>query len=242
MARYGLIGSPVSHSISPELMANLGIPYEAREVRPEELPAFMSKEALDFSGLNITTPLKEAIVPFLVSLSPEARKIGAVNCSVRHGHLWEGHNTDHIGVSFALRYLGLRPKSALIVGTGPAARAAAFALSSKGIRFLFLSRKPGPRRIAWKDIGPASLKPFDLIIGAAPPGTLSLLSEFLEPHNFVLDMNYGERSEKLPVPGFSNGIPILLGQAAASVALWFGGEFNDWAERLVSSAKHMGIL
>ncbi len=244
VARYALIGSPVSHSLSPALMARLGLDYRALEIEPVDLRDFMESQARYYSGLNITTPLKEAIIPFMDSISSEAREISGVNCAVRHLDSWEGHNTDHLGVAFAFDYLGISPKSVLIVGTGPGARAAAFALSSRRIDFLFMSRKPGPGRITMERLNPRILEDHDLIINAAPPGSLSLLVEFLGPHNFVLDMNYGERATDVSGTGtgFSDGIPVLIGQAAASLALWLGRDFGHWAEKLLSAAREMGAI
>lgn len=244
VARYALIGSPVSHSLSPLLMKRLGIPYEALEIKPEELSAFMAEKAFVFSGLNITTPLKEQVIPFMATLSSDAQEINGVNCAVNRGASWEGHNTDLAGILFALDYLGIVATKALILGTGPAARAAAFALRSREIDFLFLSRLPGPGRITWDGLDARAFEDHDLIINASPPGILPLLSEFLGPHNFVLDMNYGERAFDVSETGagFSDGVPVLLGQAAASLVLWMGGKFSDWAMNLVSVAREIGIL
>lgn len=248
MARYALVGSPVSHSLSPALMTRLGLDYHAREIEPVDLKAFMENQAREYSGLNITTPLKEAVITFMDSVSADAREIRGVNCAVRRGDSWEGHNTDWIGVLFALDYLGLRPDKAFIVGTGPGARAAAFALRARGRDFLFVSRKPGHGRITWDSLSPGILKDHRFVINAAPPGVLPLLLEHIGRDNFVLDMNYGERTEDLRVTmasaaiPYSDGLPVLLGQAAASLTLWLGGEFNRWAEKLVSAAREIGVL
>ncbi|MGC8893841.1 MAG: shikimate dehydrogenase family protein [candidate division WOR-3 bacterium] len=248
MARYALLGSPVSHSLSPTLMARLGLDYHAREMGASGLRSFMNTQANHYSGLNITTPLKEAIIPFMDGVSSDAREINGVNCAVRRADSWEGHNTDWAGILFAMDHIGLRPDRALIVGTGPGARAAAFALQSKGVRFLFLSRRAGPGRITRENLAPGILEDHQLIINAAPPGTSLLPPEFLMQHNFVLDMNYGERAGALRVSlagspaAYSDGLLILIGQAAASLVLWLGGEFGEWADRLISAARDIGIL
>ncbi len=248
MARYALVGSPVSHSLSPALMARLGIDYHAREIEPVDLKAFMENQARDYSGLNITTPLKEAIIPFMDSISPDAREIKGVNCAVKRSGSWEGHNTDWVGVLFALDYLGLNPDKAFIVGTGPGARAAARALRSRGKDFLFLSREPGPYRITRDQLRPEILGDRDILINAAPPGVPPLLPEHIGRDNFVLDMNYGERARDMRIAmtsvatPYSDGLPVLIGQAAASLVLWLGGEFNGWAEKLVSAAREIGVL
>ena len=248
VANFALIGSPVSHSLSPALMTRLGLDYHAREIEPFDLKAFMENQAREYSGLNITTPLKEAIIPFMNSVSADAREIRSVNCALKRSDSWEGHNTDWVGILFALDYLGLDPDKALILGTGPAARAAAFALRSRGKRVLFLSRKPGPERITPDRLNPGIVRDHRLIINAAPPGVSALLSEHVERNNFVLDMNYGERAgdlrttmTSLSIP-YSDGLPVLIGQAAASLVLWLGGDFNGWAEKLVSAAREIGIL
>jgi shikimate 5-dehydrogenase len=248
VADFALIGSPVSHSLSPLIMGKLGLSYRAREVLPGKLKDFILSEAPSLRGFNITSPLKEEIIPFMARLSPEAKEIRSVNCAVRRGDFWEGNNTDYMGVLVAVDYLGLSPKGALILGTGPAARAAAFAMERMGLRFAFVSRRPGAGRLSRDDLSRDDLSQCDLIINATPPGAIPLPMDLIGPHNFFLDMNYGERANALrealagTPAGYSDGIPVLLGQAAGSLEVWLGGSFADWRERVFSAAAELMLL
>jgi shikimate dehydrogenase len=248
MAAFALIGSPVSHSLSPLVMERLGLSYRAHEVSPGKVRAFVQDEATCLDGFNVTSPLKEEIIPFMARLSPEAREIGSVNCAMRRGDSWEGHNTDHLGILVALDYLGLAPERALVLGTGPGARAAAFALGRMGIEGLLVSRKPGTGRLTLDKLGTDLLERYGLVINATPPGAISLPARILGPHNFVLDMNYGERANGFRAAlaetpaGYSDGLPVLLGQAAGSLEVWLGGNFGDWRERVFSVARELKLL
>ncbi len=147
----GLIGWPVAHSGSPAMhnaafrALKLNWSYVPLPVRPEALAAAVAGlAALGFRGANVTVPHKEAVIPLLDSLSPEAARINAVNTIVVEddGRL-VGHNTDAAGFIAALRQGGFSPEggSAIVVGAGGAARAAVHGLLAAGAaRVLILNR------------------------------------------------------------------------------------------------------
>ena len=147
----GLIGWPVAHSCSPAMhnaafaALKLNWSYVPLPVRPEALAAAVAGlAALGFRGANVTVPHKEAVVPLLDSLSPEAARINAVNTIVveEDGRL-VGHNTDVAGFIAALRQSGFSPegRAAVVVGAGGAARAAVHGLLGAGAaRILILNR------------------------------------------------------------------------------------------------------
>jgi len=138
----GIIGSPVSHSLSPAMhnaaFAALGLDwlYVPFPVCREKLPAAVcGLAALGVAGFNVTIPHKVAILPLLDSISPEAELIGAVNTvAVKDGRL-TGFNTDGVGLLAALTgKLGFSAagRSVLVLGAGGAARSAVAALASAG--------------------------------------------------------------------------------------------------------------
>ncbi len=139
MKLFGVLGDPVSHSLSP-VMHNaafkaLGMEceYHAFRVGPEALrDAVLGAHALGFGGLNLTIPLKEKALE-IVKPSELAKQIGAVNTiDFRNGIV--GYNTDGIGAKMALAESGIdiRGKSVLLLGAGGAARAIAFQLAKEG--------------------------------------------------------------------------------------------------------------
>jgi shikimate dehydrogenase len=147
----GVIGWPVSHSLSPCMqnaaLAALGLDYAYLPfpVAPADLgTAIRGLRALGVAGFNVTIPHKEAVIPFLDVLSPEAEAIGAVNTVNREGERFVGYNTDGIGLMTSLREdLGLeaRGASVLLLGAGGAARGAVAALCAAGVAGITIANR-----------------------------------------------------------------------------------------------------
>ena len=134
----GVIGDPVAHTSSPAMhnaaLAATGLDYvyAAFHVAPAALPAALAgMRALEFAGLNVTVPHKQAVIPHLDEVSVEATAIGAVNTIVcRDGRL-SGHNTDAFGIVQSLKVDGgmhTLPRKVVLLGAGGAARAILYAL------------------------------------------------------------------------------------------------------------------
>ncbi len=146
-ALVGLIGANIVQSLSPALhedaFAAAGIrgAYHLMDtdvLAGRSLPDLvLAVRTVGFLGINVTFPFKEAVVPLLDALSPEAAQIGAVNTVVidRDGRM-AGHNTDRIGFrrSFEenLGIAAISGKAVLLIGAGGAGRAVAFALMDLG--------------------------------------------------------------------------------------------------------------
>ena len=137
-----LFGNPLSHSLSP-LMHNavftklgvnalyLPLPVDARQLGM----AIPGLQALGFRGVNVTIPFKEAVIPFLDDLSPEAHLYQAVNVVAFEAGKIVGHNTDGSGFILALQEAGVtRWKHCLLLGAGGAARSISLALAQNGAR------------------------------------------------------------------------------------------------------------
>jgi shikimate dehydrogenase len=142
----GLIGWPVEHTLSPAMhnaaFDSLGLNwrYVPLPVRPGQVEAAVrGLPALGFRGANVTVPHKQAVIPALDSVAPNAKALGAVNTLVVG---WSkddrpdigGHNTDAGGFIGALQQGGFDPegKSAVVVGAGGGARAVVFGLREAG--------------------------------------------------------------------------------------------------------------
>jgi shikimate dehydrogenase len=148
----GIIGSPVSHSLSPAMhnaaFRSLGLDwvYVPLPVKPHRLwAALEGLSALGFAGANVTVPHKESVMDFLDQVSRNAEDIGAVNTiTLRDGHLI-GDNTDWSGFLKDIEELGAHPDgaSALILGSGGSGRAVAYALAGAGAAVTICSRNPG---------------------------------------------------------------------------------------------------
>lgn len=138
----GVIGDPVSHSLSPAMhnaaFGRLGIDwvYVPFHVKPEHVEtAVRSIVALGLRGFNVTVPHKVAVMQYLDEIDREARLIGAVNTIVNDGGRLVGYNTDGRGFLRSLERQGGRSvqgAGVLIVGAGGSARAIACAAALAG--------------------------------------------------------------------------------------------------------------
>ena len=147
----GLIGHPVGHSKSPEMMNRAfracGLPfvYLAFDVSPSELgDAVRGMRALGFRGWNVTIPHKVAVLEHLDEVEETAREIGAVNTVVAQEGRLIGYNTDGEGYLRSLvdeTGLELSEQRVLILGAGGAARAVAHALATTGVESITIANR-----------------------------------------------------------------------------------------------------
>lgn len=144
---FGLLGCPLSHSLSPALynaaFARLHtnaiyLPFETGDLG--DFP-FWAKR-LKVKGLSVTLPHKAEVVRFASNQDPAARRVGVVNTLRRRRGRWFGYNTDARGIEKPLEELGLhlKDKEVLLLGAGGAARAVAAVLRQKKARVLICNR------------------------------------------------------------------------------------------------------
>lgn len=135
----GVIGNPVEHSLSPAIhnaaFQKLGLNFVYLAWRVETIgDAIKGLRALgNFRGASVTIPHKVSAIPFLDEVEPTARHIGAINTIVADKGKLTGYNTDAVGALRALREGGvaLNGNHVVILGSGGAARAIAFALAAE---------------------------------------------------------------------------------------------------------------
>jgi shikimate dehydrogenase len=146
----GLIGAGIQASRTPALHEHegdaRGLRYLYRLIDLDQLKLdsnalpdlLMAAERMNFTGLNITFPCKQAIIPLLDELSPEARGIGAVNTVVLKDGKRIGHNTDCLGFAEGFRrgLKGVAVERVVQMGAGGAGAAVAHALLSEGVQQL----------------------------------------------------------------------------------------------------------
>jgi len=178
----GLIGYPVEHSLSPAMhnsafaALDLNWCYVPLPVRPERLgEAVAGLRALSFVGANVTVPHKEAVMPHLDHVTPEAQAIGAVNTLVMREGRSIGHNTDWQGFLTALGEGGFDPhgKRAVVLGAGGAARAVVYALAQAGAQVAVLNRTLARAQALAQDLSPL----FPGLLLFSLPLTLQTLGE-----------------------------------------------------------------
>ncbi|MGA0571124.1 shikimate dehydrogenase [Variovorax sp. VNK109] len=161
----GLIGAGIQRSLSPAMHEEEArhhglrlhyqlIDLDASPGRPPELPALLSAlQAIGFGGVNVTFPCKQAIVPLLDDLSPDARAMGAVNTVVMHEGRMVGHNTDGSGWAWGFRRSLPNANLCCVVlqGAGGAGSAIAHALLRMGTRELRIADQLPERSRALAD-------------------------------------------------------------------------------------------
>lgn len=159
----GLVGTNILESLAPALhedaLAAAGLEghYHLMDLdvlKGRPLAAVLQAvRTAGFAGINVTHPCKEAVIPLLDDVSPEAREIGAVNTVVidRDGRTI-GHNTDRTGFyrgfEEALGRDAARDRTVVLIGAGGAGRAVAFALMDHGVARVLLHDTNGKRATA----------------------------------------------------------------------------------------------
>ncbi|RYD53015.1 MAG: shikimate dehydrogenase [Sphingobacteriales bacterium] len=245
MKHYGLIGYPLSHSFSPAYFNErfrkeaIEATYTAYPLESiDAFPELVQQERL--SGLNVTIPYKEAILPFLHQLDPHAAAIGAVNCmAFRNGRL-TGYNTDWLGFRNSLvNRLNPLPVGALVLGTGGAAKAVVYALTQLQVPYRMVSRTFRNGGLVYEQLDPTVLAQYPLLINTTPLGTWPDVAarppvpyELLTPRNALYDLVYNPeetaflRSGREQGCAIKNGLQMLHEQANESWNIWqaFPGE------------------
>lgn len=241
--KFGLIGKNISYSFSKKYFSEkFSIPpftnnsYENFDLSAvEEFPEIIKKNP-DLKGLNVTIPYKESLIPYLDSLSKKAQQIEAVNVIriTKKGKL-KGYNSDWYGFKKSLEPL-LKPnhQKALILGTGGAAKAVAFALKKLNIHYTFVSRDTSKQNtISYSQINTTTFDNFQIIINCTPLGTHPNVKgcppipyDNFSPNHIAFDLVYNpEESEflqraKAKGATIKNGYDMLVFQAEKAWKIW----------------------
>ena len=240
---YGILGTAALESRSPA-MHNAFFERVGRDAvyvpfQEERLEDFVrSAKALRVSGLSVTRPFKQTILPHLDEVDARASEIGAVNTVVVRDGVWTGYNTDRDGVFTPLSAKGdWSQKSAVLVGAGGAARAAAYALSDAGVVLRVLARDEARAKELADRVGATygtldelPEVSWDLLVNATPLGSSgeSLAVGRIASDALVFDMvTVPERTPLIASARASGaatitGIEMLAAQAVHQAELWTG--------------------
>lgn len=252
MLLLGIVGHPLSHTLSPVLHnwaageASVRASYHAWDTPPDRLPAFMAAlRTLPVHGLSVTIPHKEAVMSLVDNLTDNAREAGAVNTLFwEKGILW-GENTDVAGFMAPLEELGVRPGRALVLGAGGAARAVVCGLRREGWDVVLSARtEERARRLAesfharavpWEQRHDAAA---DLLVNTTPLGmsgpfqSLSPWKGSLQGVPLVYDLVYNPRQTPLLAQALREGakalcgLPMFVHQGLAQFRCWTGRSFG----------------
>ncbi len=240
MKTYGLVGKQISYSFSrgyfsdkfsKEAIASTYVNFDIPVIA--DIQTVLSNT--EIGGLNVTIPYKEQIIPYLDSLDPIAKKIGAVNVIKfdPNGNRI-GYNSDYYGFKNSLTpHLHSNIKKALILGTGGASKAIAYALESLGIQYTFVSRNPDEDQLAYHQLDQDIIHDYKLIINCTPIGTHpntdhypDIPYEYLTTSHILYDLIYNPETTTFLKKGkekgatIINGLKMLILQAEKAWEIW----------------------
>lgn len=246
MIRAAVLGSPISHSLSPALHGAayefLGIEgeYTAVEVKVDELKKFLTLCDNSWTGFSLTMPLKEEALSLSDEVDDLAARIQSANTLIRTKNGWRALTTDVQGFQDALHAHQLSDfHSVLIIGSGATARAAASACDGKDRLIKVLHRNP-LRQPAMSKAAPQSSVQFlpwesplpnvDLVINTTPSGVADHFVSQIKsrPSGVYFEALYNPWPTKLlahwrSLEGMTiDGLDLLVYQAIQQVALMTG--------------------
>ena len=144
MKRFGLIGHPIDHSLSPALFkAGYDGKYPYELIQTPDFEQAWQKFVEGYDGVNVTAPFKELAFRKADILSEECQKIGATNLLIKTSQGIKGYNSDYLGVRLWISEVSTQLKktpTVLIVGMGGAGKAAAAAAKSLGCETILMNR------------------------------------------------------------------------------------------------------
>ena len=240
--KFGLLGRDISYSFSrgyfAEKFKNENLPHSYVNF---DLPSIddlteIIKNTSNLKGINVTIPYKEEVIPLLDKLNKTAKKIGAVN-TIRFSknNKLVGYNTDYYGFKNSIRpHLKSHHKNALILGTGGASKAIAYALKKLKIKYDFVSRtqKEGVTFL-YSDLTEKIISDYTIIINCTPIGTFPNIEmcpnipyTAISEKHILYDLIYNPERTKFLNQGFNKGATIINGlemlrlQAEKSWEIW----------------------
>ncbi len=259
MEKFGLIGYPLGHSMSPvihrELFKINGIDasYELMQIHPDDLADGIGT-LINFKGFNVTIPHKTQIIPFLDKLSDRAELFGSVNTVFNDNGTKIGYNTDCFGFLRAMEMAGIKlGGNVLLCGSGGVSRMFAFESVMAGASLTLAVRDsdiPAAENIAQeirqkleRDVTVKNLDSidgdYDILINGTPVGMFPksdacvLSKKQVQRCSAVFDAVYNPLETLLVSYAkdagakYSNGLPMLVWQAAVAQEIWLGVKFTD---------------
>lgn len=227
MKTYGLIGRNISYSFSRDFFKqkfeseNIAAVYKNFDLAKADEIKKVLKDNPEIEGLNVTIPYKQEIIDYLDQLDPIAGEIGAVNTiRIEKTGKLTGYNTDYYGFMESLKpHLQKQHTHALILGTGGASKAVAFALNKLKLRYKFVSRTPVAGGFIYSELNKDHLDKYKLIINCTPLGTHPNISDYppiptkyLSKDHLVFDLIYNPPISGLLKQALQNNATVVNGQ------------------------------
>jgi len=240
--KFGLVGRNISYSFSRgyfadkfkiEKLPHTYVNFDLKSI--EELSEIVRKTP-NLKGLNVTIPYKEEVFELLDELDKRAEKIGAVNTiKITKNNKLKGYNTDYYGFKNSLKpYLTLHHKKALVLGTGGASKAIAYALKKLNISYDYVSRsRKNGVTFLYSELTDTIISEYSIIINCTPLGTFPNINECpkipydsINKKHILFDLIYNPEQTKFLHQGHKNGATTINGlkmlqlQAEKSWQIW----------------------
>ncbi|AUC22830.1 shikimate dehydrogenase [Polaribacter sejongensis] len=241
---FGLLGKDIEYSFSRgyftekfeklDLQKCKYVNFDIQKI--EDFTAVIKEGGDSLGGINVTIPYKEEVMKYLDQLDETAKAIGAVNTIkfTKRGNL-KGYNSDVVGFEKSIfPLIKKHHKRALILGTGGASKAIAYALKKNDIKFKFVSRKPeGKKEISYQDLTEEIMEKYQVIINSSPVGTSpntdrcpDIPYQFITENHLLYDLIYNPEVTTFLAKGkaqgatIKNGYEMLQLQAEESWRIW----------------------
>ena len=245
--KYLVIGNPIEHSLSPELhnywikKNSIEAIYDKKKIDESKLKNIISEVKEEkISGINVTVPFKNAVIPFLDELSPEANETKSVNTIYLQNGKTIGHNTDIAGFELAIKYAkyDLTNKKIFLLGAGGVAPSIIYSLRKMNVSKITLSNRTKEKAESLKNLFKdieivdwGETIDFDMIINATSVGLknedgLNFDYSANGPNKFFYDVIYNPRETiflkraKLFGNRAENGKMMFIYQAHQAFTIW----------------------
>lgn len=246
---FGLVGDPVEESLSHQSHnfymreSKLEAVYIKMLVKKSELQEFLQlAKIIPFSGLSVTMPLKEAILPFLDQVDLEAQLIGACNTLVFEDAKIIGYNTDGFGALNAIeKYELVKGKRIVIIGAGGAAKAIIYEACRRGGNVTIVNRDEHKGRRVAEHFGCSGKalekmqeccdEGYDILINCTPV-EMPIIEKYILPGALVMDSRTRPKESAFLMHALNKrcrvvyGYEMFIEQAVGQFNLWFKGEIN----------------
>jgi len=247
MKKFLVIGSPIEHSLSPELHNywirnnNINAIYEKQKLNKDQLEQFISQvKDNKINGINVTVPFKKIVIPYLDELSPDAQSTQSVNTIYKKNNKVIGHNTDIFGFKASIEKAkyNLNNKEVLILGAGGVVPSIIFSLIKMKVSKIKISNRTKEKAenlkklfkdieiIKWGEISNS-----DMIINATSVGlkkedNLNLDFSSISGNKFFYDVIYNPSETNFLKIGKElgnktlNGKLMFIYQAVSAFNIW----------------------
>lgn len=239
----GLVGKNISYSFSRgyfsekfdklKLNTHQYVNFDLEDI--SLLKDIIKQKKQGLKGLNVTIPYKQEVQQFLTSLDKDAKDIGAVNTiKLLEDGTAVGYNTDVYGFQKSLEpLLQKQHTKALILGTGGASKAVAFAFDNLKIPYQFVSRSAKDNTITYSELTAQILEDYTVIVNCSPLGTSPKVElkpdipyQYLTANHLLYDLIYNPsettflRLGKEKGAVIKNGLEMLQLQAEKAWEIW----------------------